>query len=499
MGVVPLERDEQGKMLNPHNPDFITKVPWYLGESGPTLKHHNVQKKDHKLSIEETDALLKARTAKSNQSGGGSFVFKKGACKNCGAMTHQEKDCVERPRSSRKAAWKTGMDIAPDEVVVRLEDHGKVDYATKRDNWQGYDPEDYQETVARFNRLEAERQRFKEQQKEQRRLERDQNKSGANTASSDSDSSSESEGAEDGDREEFVQRDELARDFQGRTARQGGVGGAQHKVTVRNLRLREDTPKYLHNLDLESAFYDPKARSMRDNPLPNRNPEDLVFAGDNFVRQSGDAVELAKTQVLCWDMQANGESVDLISNPSQAFLMKKQYEQKKAVDDQAKRKALLEKYGGEEYLQVDPSLKLAQTEVYNEYSRDGRVIKGPGKASTKTKYEEDVYINNHTSVWGSYFNKNKWAWGYACCHSLVKNSYCVGEAKREVNDNANNQIIDEGQQRRMLESKPIEERRTSGMTKRSDVYGESSAAEFDETKVKEAMLRQGGNEVSSRF
>ncbi len=24
--------------------------------------------------------------------------FRKGACKNCGAMTHTEKDCVERPR-----------------------------------------------------------------------------------------------------------------------------------------------------------------------------------------------------------------------------------------------------------------------------------------------------------------------------------------------------------------------------------------------------------------
>ena len=497
-GAVPPDRDEDGKMINPHNPDFITKVPWYLGESGPTLKHHNVQKKDHKLSIEETDLLLKIKDSKPSV-GVGNLVFKKGACKNCGAMTHKEKDCVERPRSSRKAAWKSGLDIAPDEVVVRLEDHGKVDYAAKRDNWQGYDPEEYRDTVERFNRIEAERQRYKQEQREQRRKERELTKEKKETASSDSDSSSVSDseagGAEDEDRDEFVQRDELARDFQGRTARQGGVGGAQHKVTVRNLRLREDTPKYLHNLDLESAFYDPKARSMRDNPLPNKNPEDLVFAGDNFVRQSGDAVELAKTQVLCWDMQANGESVDLISNPSQAYLLKKQYEQKKAVEDVAKKKALMEKYGGEEYLQVDPKLRLGQTEVYNEYSRDGRIVKGPGRAPTKTKYEEDVYINNHTSVWGSYFNKNKWAWGYACCHSLVKNSYCVGEAKREVNDNANNQVIDEGQQRRMLESKPVSERKATVVTKRSDVYGEGSAVELDEAKVREALTRQEGDEV----
>lgn len=35
----------------------------------------------------------------------------------------------------------------------------------------------------------------------------------------------------------------------------GGATGS-----VRNLRIREDTAKYLLNLDLESAYYDPKSR-----------------------------------------------------------------------------------------------------------------------------------------------------------------------------------------------------------------------------------------------
>ncbi len=39
------------------------------------------------------------------------------------------------------------------------------------------------------------------------------------------------------------------------------------RTTVRNLRIREDTAKYLYNLDPNSAFYDPKTRSMRDNPF----------------------------------------------------------------------------------------------------------------------------------------------------------------------------------------------------------------------------------------
>ncbi len=42
------------------------------------------------------------------------------------------------------------------------------------------------------------------------------------------------------------------------------------RTTVRNLRIREDTAKYLYNLDPNSAYYDPKTRSMRDNPFKNK-------------------------------------------------------------------------------------------------------------------------------------------------------------------------------------------------------------------------------------
>lgn len=47
--------------------------------------------------------------------------YKKGACKNCGAMTHKEKDCLERPRSAQKTAAKLGVRHAEDDVIMKME------------------------------------------------------------------------------------------------------------------------------------------------------------------------------------------------------------------------------------------------------------------------------------------------------------------------------------------------------------------------------------------
>ena len=60
-----------------------------------------------------------------------------------------------------------------------------------------------------------------------------------------------------------------------------------------------------------------------------------------------------------------------------------------------------------------------------EYDASGRVIKGE-EVKAHSRYEEDAYINNHTAVWGSFWRDG--AWGYACCRSTVKQSYCVGHA-----------------------------------------------------------------------
>lgn len=50
----------------------------------------------------------------------------------------------------------------------------------------------------------------------------------------------------------------------------------KQRITVRNLRIREDTAKYLLNLDVNSAHYDPKTRTIRGNPLEGTSKDPLT-------------------------------------------------------------------------------------------------------------------------------------------------------------------------------------------------------------------------------
>ena len=52
-------------------------------------------------------------------------------------MTHNAKFCIERPR--KVGAKFTGKDFGRDEHITQVE----LDYAGKRDRWNGYDPNEY--------------------------------------------------------------------------------------------------------------------------------------------------------------------------------------------------------------------------------------------------------------------------------------------------------------------------------------------------------------------
>ncbi len=101
----------------------------------------------------------------------------------------------------------------------------------------------------------------------------------------------------------------------------GGATGS-----VRNLRIREDTAKYLLNLDTNSAHYDPKSRSMRQDQQPNKDPSQKAFAGDNFVRQSGDFHDMEALAVHSFSAHDKGQDIHMQGAPSQVCSSACQYQ-----------------------------------------------------------------------------------------------------------------------------------------------------------------------------
>lgn len=423
-GTFPAEVDEEGKDINPHIPQYISNAPWYYGTNGPTLKHQRPQHEErdefsaisewYKRGVDTSKVVTK---------------YRKGSCENCGAMTHKKVDCMERPR--KIGAKFSGALMAYDEFV-----QPKIvsDYDGKRDRWAGYDPAAHKEIIEEYKKVEEAKQQIKA----------DKLKNNPDAELSDEDECNE---------DKYVDEVDMP----------GTKVDSKQRITVRNLRIREDTAKYLRNLDPNSAYYDPKTRSMRDNPNPKIKPGDSDFAGENFVRFSGDTEKHSVAQIFAWEAYGKGVDVHLLAEPTKLEMLQHEYEKKKEEFKSATKDTILDKYGGEEHLKAPPkSLLLAQTEEYVEYSRSGKVLKGQEKHANRSIYEEDVLINNHTTVFGSFWSNG--SWGFKCCHSFIKNSYCVGESGKnqvieaaEVNPIQNNQSADDESSDEQINSSAVNE------------------------------------------
>ncbi|KAI0949372.1 mRNA splicing protein [Taiwanofungus camphoratus] len=414
-GTAPAALDEEGKPINPHIPQYIAQVPWYLDTGAPTLSHQRM------LDYDRSSEKLGNWYDRGAKAGPVAKKYRKGACENCGAMTHKRQDCLERPR--RRGAKFTSKDIAPDEVIQEVANG----YDAKRDRWNGYDPAEHKRVYEEYAAVEAARQKLREEEIDKQTTTdlaavRKVAKAGKEKAEGREDDFGSSE-EEDEDQDKYAESADAV----------GQKLDTKTRITVRNLRIREDTAKYLINLDPSSAYYDPKTRSMRDNPLMNIPPEEAIFAGDNFLRHSGEAPAVQKLQLFAWNAAARGNDVHMNANPTQGQLLHQEFQQKKEKLKDMTKVSILAKYGGEEYLEKAPKeLLQGQTEEYAEFSRTGQVIKGKERAKAKSKYPEDVYTNNHTAVWGSWYDPASSQWGYACCHSTIHLSYCTGEAGIEA-------------------------------------------------------------------
>lgn len=382
------------KEQNEYIPSFISKKPFYLesadGEND-YLEHQRLQTStpDQSKWYDRGKRLGPAATK-----------FRKGACENCGALTHGGKECLSRPRA-KGARW-TGKDIQADEVVQDVD----LGWEAKRDRWNGYDAQNYRSVIEEREELESLKKTIR--------------------------------GGEDPDGPSWMREDGGAPGAaeEAKYAEESDMGRQQSTAT-RNLRLREDTAKYLVNLDLDSAKYDPKTRSMVDMGAQADQAAALV-AEDKFMRASGDAAEFERAQKYAWESQGRGDEkkTHVQANPTSGEYFRRRDKGESDAKREARRKMLMDRYGGEQHVQASRLREMAvvENEQYVEYDEMG-AIKGAPKAEGKSQYPEDAFIHNHLSVWGSWWAQ--FHWGYACCHSTVKNSYCTGEEGKRALEEGN--------------------------------------------------------------
>ncbi|KAK6127567.1 hypothetical protein DH2020_038685 [Rehmannia glutinosa] len=323
-GLAPAEVDEDGNEINPHIPHYMSSAPWYLNAEGPSLKHQRKWKSDPDFTKSWYDRGAKTFHADK---------YREGACENCGAMTHDKKSCVERPRKL-SAKW-TGKNISPDEKIETIE----LDYDGKRDRWNGYDAASYGQVIQMYEaRDEARNKHVKEQQlkKLEEKNVNQNNEDGIN----DDEDNDDSLGVDEAKADESKQMHFAKVEKRMRTTGGGSTG------TVRNLRIREDTAKYLLNLDVSSAHYDPKTRSMREDPLPDLDPNEKFYTGDNFNRVSGQALEFEQLTIHAREAsEKTGHDVHMQAAPSQAELLYKNFSVEKQKMKSQTKDEIMEKYG----------------------------------------------------------------------------------------------------------------------------------------------------------
>lgn len=140
--------------------------------------------------------------------------------------------------------------------------------------------------------------------------------------------------------------------------------------------------------------------------------------------------------------------------PSQAELYHRYFTDKKTKFNSDQLKKLLNKYGGQEHLDIPENIK-RDTLLGLQREEDGEQVYGIDEHSegevnsrdilvtnkttinvttAKSIYPEDIFPNGHKTVWGSFFHDH-FGWGFRCCLSNVSTSICKGAEGLKENIN----------------------------------------------------------------
>jgi len=362
LGVIPRrmtreEREKQKQKLSEqgqdasHVPKFIADAPWYMADDSVAALSHQKSGAVGQDKVGMDPSLWYAR---GQRAGPAATKYRKGACTNCGAMTHTAKECLERPRKVG-AKW-TGRDIKADEVIRTFDQQS---FEGKRDLWNGYDNREYVKQMEEFEKLEEARKALREKKKE-----------------------------EDAAKEDGLSDDEDKYEYEPDTPGQGY--DEKTRTSTRNLRIREDIAKYLLT-SKNASHYDPKSRSMRELPDGTEDVDDPKLKTGNmqFHRPRGEAEKFDELQKFAWQSEKMGGEIHLQANPTEGELKHRKAQEEAEKKRKQIHASVLEKYGGAEHLAAPPKELLKSTEQFVEYSKSGEVIKGSEEPKAKSKYTED--------------------------------------------------------------------------------------------------------------
>ncbi|EEB06161.1 splicing factor Slu7 [Schizosaccharomyces japonicus yFS275] len=355
---------------NPYIPQFISKAPWYAqdDEAVERLAHQRITKEETPSG--GRSSLGGEWYARGKRAGPAATKYRKGACENCGAMTHKAKECMERPRK-RGARW-TGKDIQADEIVQDID----LSWDAKRDRWNGYDAEEYKRVVERYELAE----KLAKQ------------------------TSSVGEGGKHSD----------ATDKTGGSDSMKTSGASTPATTVsktetnaplpsQSLRMREDIVAYLRT-DQPDLQYEPKSRSMRDKT--GAQYIDDSASGEGFVRASGgDKEKFEQLQLFAWEAERQGDRMHVVANPTAAEVLARKKLEGRSTDRKRIDESVLQRYGIQTEHSSEQLNAASEADKETTDATKHRKVEGPdGEASqkeesarekktTETKAEENAEKN----------------------------------------------------------------------------------------------------------
>lgn len=266
-----------------------------------------------------------------------SGTWKKGSCTNCGNPSHQARDCLERPRQRGAVFTNKVTQNTSGKDNSKIKD--AKTFEEKRDRWAEYDPNEFVDHAKNFSEEELERRKKKSNELEKRHVmepEKDANRFPSGNP----------------------------------TTNPPAVGGAPTDqttvTTLKSMRLREDTAKYLNNLEENELWFDPKTRILIDTNTGRKiEPEGIQPSNSKFL----------DIQQFAWEQGEQGIDVNLEANPSETELMYKEYLDRKEQAKLERDRLLKSKYNVDPVQDVPKEFLVNETEDDIEYDKNGQPIK----------------------------------------------------------------------------------------------------------------------------